>query len=135
MTFWEPPSGRSSGDITAAKLRKRRRPVEVAIAECQDRIRELQGESALDRFAGSIRERWHELSIDDRRMVISTIVIAVWVDPSAKRGFNRFDPERLRMEGRLDVIEPLSSSSRRSRAKSRASRAKPAPRRRVASRT
>ena len=68
--------GDAPPDISRAKLRERSRPVEAAIAERQERIADLRGDSALDRFTGSIND---DLSIAEQRPIISAVVLAAWV--------------------------------------------------------
>jgi len=71
-----------------------------------ERNRGVVDDSVLERFTGSVNDRWNTMSVDEQRSVIIAIVIAVWGDPATKRGFNNFDPDRLRTEWLLDVIEP-----------------------------
>lgn len=102
--------------ISAATLRKRRVEVDDRIESRRDRIAELQGTSALASFSGPVSESWPVLSSDAQRTILSALVLAVWIDPAVKLGSNRFDPERVRVEWRIDTLMPLvEASSRKAR--------------------
>jgi hypothetical protein len=65
--------------------------------EAQRRLGVIEGNAALARFAGGVdvlRAAWPEMSVDDRRLVISSVLDHVPVKP-AVRGRNFFDAERI----------------------------------------
>jgi hypothetical protein len=81
----EAASAYSSGDISLATLGKVTRPLEKAIRERLAKIAAMRGQSTLDRFGGSVVEKWDEMTADDQRSVVLALVECIRVDRSVGR--------------------------------------------------
>lgn len=72
------------------------------IEERQQRIAALRGHSALDRFDDPLATHWGELTADEQRAIVQSIVREVVILPPNKSG--RFGPERVSIRWRWDAL-------------------------------
>jgi hypothetical protein len=68
--------------------------LEARIEASQRRLAINVGSGALAAVIGSARERWGALAFDERRAVIAAVVQHVRIG-AGRRGYNRFDPNRV----------------------------------------
>jgi DNA invertase Pin-like site-specific DNA recombinase len=76
----EAASAYASGDISLATLGKVTRPLEKAIGERLAKIAAMRGQSTLDRFGGSVAEKWEAMTPEDKRSVLLALVEHIRVD-------------------------------------------------------
>ena len=72
------------------------------VEERQQRIAALRGHSALSRFDGPIATHWDELTVDEQRVIVKSIVADIVISPPARGG--RFGPERVHIHWRWDAL-------------------------------
>jgi site-specific DNA recombinase len=70
--------------------------LEKKIDERRNHLATLRGKSVLDHVGGQVQEHWDEMSAEDRRLIILSIIAYIEVTPAMRRGSNVFDPRRLR---------------------------------------
>ena len=85
----------ATGDLTRAGLARNSKAIRERIEERSGRISTLSGQSALDRFGGRVSEHWDELTADEHRTIILSLVRSIEVTPKGRGGFNSFDAKRL----------------------------------------
>jgi DNA invertase Pin-like site-specific DNA recombinase len=85
----------AAGEITLAFAAQTSKLLEKKIAERNSQMAVMRGQSALDRFGGSVVGAWNTLTADDQRAVVLGLVESVKVD-SGKGSGPRFRPERMR---------------------------------------
>lgn len=99
----------AAGDISRAGLQRNAKKLRAQVDERNSRIATLQGGSAVDRYRGRLREQWSELSTEDQRAVMLSVVDAVDVLPASKTGFNRFDRSRLVFRWKYGVLAEMAA--------------------------
>jgi site-specific DNA recombinase len=72
----------------------------------------LRGYSALDRLGGQVQDQWDEMSADDKRMIVQSLVTAIEVSP-VRVGLGYFDPTRLKMNFRFESIKKVQGVKNR----------------------
>jgi hypothetical protein len=72
------------------------------------RLAALRGKSALDRLGGHVQENWGEMSAEDRKLIILSLVSTIEVFPVKHRGSNVFDPSRLRIIFRYESVSKMA---------------------------
>ena len=70
------------------RLRKR-------IEDRESTLATIRGGTALSHIGGEVRALWPEMSAEDKRSIILSILECIEVGPVVKFGSNRFDPDRL----------------------------------------
>jgi len=96
------------GDLDRAVYLKQSKRLSDRINSRLSALVSLRGQSALDRLGGSVRSDWERMSADDRRMVTLAIIEDVRVARAARKG--PFDPERLTIRYRFDVIAKIAKA-------------------------
>jgi hypothetical protein len=73
-----------------------RRSLEAAVEAAQRRVSRRRPTTALDGLdgPGALRAAWPELPLTRRRAILAAVVDRIVIGP-ARRGYNRFDPERV----------------------------------------
>ncbi len=71
------------------------------------RLHTLRGKSALSRLGGDVRSEWHQMSAEDRRAILLSLVEYIEVKPSARQGRNKFDMKRLHIVFRYESMKPI----------------------------
>jgi len=94
----------ADGDIDRASYVKQTRRISERIEAGHAQLAGIQGQSALDRLGGSVRDRWDEISADDRRSIVATFAPVIKVKPATRHG-NTFDSDRLDIQWRWDAIK------------------------------
>jgi site-specific DNA recombinase len=74
------------------------------IEERTNRLSALHGRSALDRLGGQVAETWDTMSTSDRSLIIRSLIEKIIVHPARVRGRNAFDPLRVDIKWRYDVV-------------------------------
>lgn len=87
--------------IDRATFVRRTQALRRQIEQRQHQIAALRGHSALDRFKGSVTEHWTELTADEQRAIVQSLVRVVDVLPGAR---GKFDPGRLQVRWRWDEL-------------------------------
>jgi len=75
-----------------------RKPIEERLTTAKRKLARLGRVSALDGHVGSasaLRERWADLPLTKQRAIVAAVLDHIVVGPG-RRGYNRFDPDRLR---------------------------------------
>ena len=62
---------------------------------CQSRLDMLYGHTKLSQFSGKVQDAWDDMSGDEKRSIILSILKYIDVGPVVKFGSNKFDPDRL----------------------------------------
>lgn len=99
----------AAGDISRAGLQRNTKKLRAQIEERNSRIATLQGASAVDRYRGRLREQWSDLSPEDQRAVILSVVNGVTVLPAPKLGFNPFERSRLHFRWKYGVLAEMAA--------------------------
>ena len=80
------------------------RELEARVAMLNSRAAELQGATVLERSAGHVAALWDDLSLEDRRSVISGVVSQILLRPSRPGHPRKFDHERLVIRPRWKLL-------------------------------
>ncbi len=75
-----------------------KKPIEQRITTARKQLAKTTRASALDAFVGKgeeLREQWGSLDLSQQHSIVKAVVDHVVVGPG-RRGYNRFDPSRLR---------------------------------------
>jgi len=84
----------ADGDLSQATYRRKRQEFRGRVETRNTRLSVLRGSSALDRFDGRLAEHWDELTADEQRTIILSLVRSV--DVKSRVGPpGTFDPRRL----------------------------------------
>jgi hypothetical protein len=86
----------AAGEITRAEWMTARRSLEAAVEAAQRRVSRRRPTTALDGVngPGALRAAWPELPVSRQRAVLAAVIDRIVVGP-ARRGYNRFDGERV----------------------------------------
>ena len=77
---------------------------DARITVASDKLASLRGESVLDKLGGDIQSQWDDLSADDKRLVIESVVTEISVMRPFIRGRNRFDSDRVVITLRFEAV-------------------------------
>jgi site-specific DNA recombinase len=77
-----------------------------------NKLSALRGYSALDRLGGQVQDRWNEMSADDKRMILQSLVASIEVSP-VPVGLGYFDSNRLRMIFRFESLAKVQGVQNR----------------------
>lgn len=99
----------AAGDLSRAGLQRNAKTIRDGIDALQVRLVGLRGTSTLDRFSGSIRDHWDELTADDKRTIVQSFTDGIIVNRKGKGGFNVFDPDRVKIRWRWGAVAEASS--------------------------
>lgn len=83
--------------ITVSEWMAARAPIEGRLAGAKSALARSSGAGAVVEFIGNtsaLRDSWGDLPLARRRAILSTVLDHVTIQPG-RRGFNRFDPERV----------------------------------------
>ena len=83
--------------ITVSEWLAARAPIEERLAKAKAALARSNGTSAVAEFIGhgsALRDSWSGLPLSRQRAILSAVLDHVTINP-ARRGFNRFDPERV----------------------------------------
>jgi hypothetical protein len=86
--------------ITTAEWMTARAPIEARLDKATTALARSNGTSAVAAFVGrgpSLRDAWDGLSLSRQRAILAALLDRITVNP-ARRGFNRFDGERVALE-------------------------------------
>ncbi len=87
------------GDVTLAQMTRATAAIRQRIAEAEDRLATAAQLRVTATAGATLRERWADLSTDDRRTALASIVKAITVTPAVKHpGRPTFDPTRIHVE-------------------------------------
>jgi site-specific DNA recombinase len=84
--------------ITRGEFLAARTPLEARLQNAQKQLAKLSHSSAVSDYVGNadlLRERWAELPLTGQHAVVAAVLDHLVVQP-ARRGYNRFDPERFK---------------------------------------
>ncbi|CAN5827158.1 recombinase family protein [soil metagenome] len=86
----------AGGEISRAEWMTARKALEAAVEAAQRRVSRRRPTTALDGLdgPGALRAGWPELSLSRQRAVLAAVVDRVVIGP-ARRGYNKFDSERV----------------------------------------
>lgn len=86
----------AEGNITVAEWMAARAPIEERLEAAKKALARSNGTSAVSEFVGTsaLRERWDSLPLSRKRAILSAVLDHVTIH-AGRRGFNRFDPERV----------------------------------------
>jgi hypothetical protein len=76
-------------------LRKQSDRLQKRIDGYEAQLTTIRGVTAHSLFGGQVQSKWEDLSLDDKRSILSSIVNRIEVGPAPTPGSNRFDPARL----------------------------------------
>jgi DNA invertase Pin-like site-specific DNA recombinase len=65
------------------------------------------GKTALSRLGGEVRSDWEQMSAEDKRAVLRSLVDHIKVNRATNPGSNRFDPGRLNIVFRYDALAKM----------------------------
>ena len=88
----------AAGEITRGEWQKARPPIEKRLMLARKKLAQLNRQAALVPFIGDakrVREEWQTMTLSRQAQIIAALLEYVEVGP-ARRGYNRFDPSRLR---------------------------------------
>jgi DNA invertase Pin-like site-specific DNA recombinase len=88
----------AAGEITRGEWQKARPPIERRLNSARKKLAQLNRQAALVPFIGDakrVREEWPTMTLTRQAEIVRALVEYVEVLP-ARRGYNRFDPSRLR---------------------------------------
>ena len=88
----------AAGEITRGEWQKARPPIEKRLTLARKKLAQLNRQAALVPFIGDakrVREEWASMTLSRQAQIIAALLEYVEVGP-ARRGYNRFDPSRLR---------------------------------------
>ncbi|HZE06705.1 MAG TPA: recombinase family protein [Solirubrobacteraceae bacterium] len=88
----------AAGEITRGEWQKARPPIERRLTTARKKLAQLNRQAALVPFIGDakrVREEWPTMTLTRQAEIVRALVEYVEVLP-ARRGYNRFDPSRLR---------------------------------------
>lgn len=91
------------GRLTMAEWKVARAGIERRLGHLRSELEREQDESALASWVGrggALREAWEDLSHGQRRAIISAVFESLTIAP-ARRGPNRFDPDRVKIRWKL----------------------------------
>jgi len=94
----------ADGEMSRESYVKQTRIIRQRIEARELRIQVLHGGTALSHFGGEVRAGWDEMSADDKRSIILSILEYIEVGPVVKFGSNKFDADRLTFKFR-NVID------------------------------
>jgi hypothetical protein len=87
------------GDVTLEQLTRATAAIRERIADTEERIATAAYARAAAAASESLRQRWTELTEDERRTALASLVKSITVQPAAKRpGRPTFDPSRIAIE-------------------------------------
>ena len=72
------------------------------------RLAAMRGRSALDRLGGHVAERWPEMTAEDRRSIVLSLVSGIDLRRSAVLGGAKFDMSRLAFRWRFDALARIA---------------------------
>jgi len=84
--------------ISVSEWLAARRPIEQRLAAATKQLAKLSRSTVLDDYLGDakgLRERWAGLDLTRQHAIVAAVLDHLVVGP-ARRGYNRFDPDRLR---------------------------------------
>lgn len=86
----------AAGEITRGEWMTARKSLEAAVEAAQRRVSRRRPTTVLDTLdaPGALRQAWPELPLSRQRAVLAAVIDRVEVGP-ARRGYNKFDSERL----------------------------------------
>jgi hypothetical protein len=88
----------AAGEITRGEWQKARPPIEKRLTLARKKLAQLNRQAALVPFIGDakrVREEWATMTLSRQAEIVRALVDHIEVAP-ARRGYNRFDPSRLR---------------------------------------
>jgi DNA invertase Pin-like site-specific DNA recombinase len=85
----------ADGLINKQQLRKQSDRLQKRIDGYEAQLTTIRGVTAHSLFGGQVQSKWEDLSLDDKRSILSSIVNRIEVGPAPTPGSNRFDPARL----------------------------------------
>lgn len=87
--------------LTESMFQAARGPLERRLADYRVKVAALATTAGVELPAGEVlRERWDDLSLDEKRAIIGQVIAKIVVAPT-ERANNRFDPERLEIAWRV----------------------------------
>jgi DNA invertase Pin-like site-specific DNA recombinase len=86
--------------ITRAEFLSARSVIDSRIERAKGEVALQSDSAAVAPVVGSVRERWPELDLEAQRAIIAAVVEKIMIRP-ARRGFNRFDPDRVSVSWRV----------------------------------
>jgi len=87
----------AADELSRAEWLVARNPVEARLEAAKRSLSRTRGTTALDGFVGGtepLQVAWESRNFDQRRAIIAAVVDRVNIGPG-RRGYNRFDPERV----------------------------------------
>src|SRR5439155_11534286 len=93
----------AAGEITRGEWLKARPPIEKRQTTAKKRLAALNRTTALLPFIADtarVREQWQTMTLTRQQQIVAALVDRVVVGPG-RRGYNRFDPSRLRAVWRV----------------------------------
>jgi site-specific DNA recombinase len=94
-------------EIDRATYVKRSGKLRDRITAREAQLTTIRGKSALSRLGGSVMAEWDEMSADDQRSILLSLVTDITVKPVLKHGYNHFDPDRLNIGWRTEAIQKM----------------------------
>ena len=89
--------------MTRESYVKQQRIIRLRIDTAESRLSALHGRTALSDHAGEVQATWEQMSADDKRSILLSVLECIEVRPAAKFGSNKFDPDRLAFKFRSSV--------------------------------
>lgn len=93
----------ADGELTRVQLAAATKKLTATSSADRERLATINGRRDMVRYVGQgdqVRERWHAMSLDQRRAVIRSVIESVVVHP-ATPGLKRFDPDRIELRWRV----------------------------------
>jgi DNA invertase Pin-like site-specific DNA recombinase len=72
------------------------------------RLGAIQRPGSLDQLGGRVAEEWPQLSAEQRRQLLGSVLRAVTVQPATRRGSNIFDRSRVAFDWRWDALVKIA---------------------------
>lgn len=97
----------TDGDIDKAHYLKASKKLRDRMAARDAQLATLRGRTAVSRLGGDVQSSWDEMSADDKRSIILSLITHIEIKPSARQGRHTFDPDRLNIVFRYEPISKM----------------------------
>lgn len=94
----------ADGDMDRANYTRQSKRLRGRIEEKTTRLAATRGRSALGLLGGEVQASWEQMSAEDKRLILLSLMDSITVRSAGKRG-QRFNPDRVDILWRPDIVE------------------------------
>ena len=98
------------GEIDRKNYQKQSLRLRERIEGRDTELASLRGRTALSRLGGDVQSGWQDMSADDKRSILLSIVDRIEVGKATNPGSHNFDPDRLKVVFRYEAIYKIANA-------------------------